>query len=164
MPHIPCKKCDKIFYSKPSWIKKGGGKYCSKYCYSQARKKGRVIKCFTCGKETYKQLKELNKSKDRKFFCGMRCSLQWHNSTFIGSRHPNWIHGEYSYREVMKRNKIVQVCALCKSNNKKVIIVHHIDKNRKNNTIKNLTWLCRNCHFLVHNYENENKRLRESIS
>jgi predicted HNH restriction endonuclease len=27
-----------------------------------------------------------------------------------------------------------------------------VDKNRKNNKIKNLIWLCRNCHFLIHNY------------
>jgi len=44
---------------------------------------------------------------------------------------------------------------------KKVIIVHHIDKNRKNNKLSNLAWLCRNCHFLVHHHEEENLKFLE---
>ncbi|MBI4281264.1 HNH endonuclease [Candidatus Uhrbacteria bacterium] len=39
--------------------------------------------------------------------------------------------------------------------NNRVLLVHHIDENRKNNVLSNLVWLCRNCHFLVHKY-NEN--------
>ncbi|MHA1267983.1 MAG: HNH endonuclease [Candidatus Helarchaeota archaeon] len=32
----------------------------------------------------------------------------------------------------------------------RVLAVHHIDSNRRNNSPGNLTWLRRNCHYLVH--------------
>jgi len=41
------------------------------------------------------------------------------------------------------------------------LIVHHIDKNRNNNGIENLIWLCQNCHYLVHHYTDDRKRLSE---
>jgi predicted HNH restriction endonuclease len=41
---------------------------------------------------------------------------------------------------------------LCGKDDKRIIAVHHIDKNRSNNKLKNLAWLCYNCHFLVHHY------------
>lgn len=94
----------------------------------------------------------------------MRCSLTWRNSTFVGEKHPNWRHGVFSYKETLLRSGIPQVCALCKTTKRSVIIVHHLDKNRKNNNLENLTWLCRNCHFLVHNYEEENGKLLRVLS
>lgn len=39
-------------------------------------------------------------------------------------------------------------CTLCKSN--KYLDIHHIDKNRRNNSVKNLIILCRSCHRRVH--------------
>ncbi len=35
---VICKICKDKFYAKPSWLKNGGGKYCSKYCYNKAFK------------------------------------------------------------------------------------------------------------------------------
>lgn len=163
MPHIPCKICSKIFYSKPSWIKKGGGKYCSIDCSSKARMKGKVVKCSTCNNEIYKTLKAINKSESGKLFCNKQCSLEWLSSKFVGKKHPNWTNGEFSYKETLKRSNICQICILCETENKKVLIVHHIDKNRKNNTPQNLIWICRNCHFLVHNHDVENYNLLKKL-
>ena len=163
MPYIPCRICRRKFYAKPSWLKRGEGKFCSIGCYTQARKTGKTINCFVCGKETYKPLKELNRSKYKRFFCSKKCSTPWRNSLYTGKRHPNWKYGEFSYKDTMNRNGAPQVCTLCATRNKEVIIVHHIDKNRKNNNISNLTWLCRNCHFLVHHYDDENKKLLKKV-
>lgn len=50
----------------------------------------------------------------------------------------------------MIRNKIPQICGLCRTRDKRILAVHHLDRNKLNNKIDNLTWLCHNCHFLVH--------------
>jgi predicted HNH restriction endonuclease len=41
--------------------------------------------------------------------------------------------------------------------------VHHIDKDRTNNTLKNLAWLCHNCHYLVHHDKLEMQRFLKSL-
>ena len=69
-----------------------------------------------------------------------------------GVNAPNWIAGENAYRALLKRAKIPVVCSKCGIKDKRVLSVHHKDRNRKNNDLKNLEWLCRNCHFLVHWY------------
>lgn len=39
-------------------------------------------------------------------------------------------------------------CFICKSTNN--LVIHHKDRNRKNNDINNLLLLCRECHNVVH--------------
>lgn len=54
-----------------------------------------------------------------------------------------------NYRKVaLKRLK--HSCVKCGVTNLKVLIVHHKDRNRQNNNLDNLEFLCRNCHFLEH--------------
>jgi hypothetical protein len=48
-----CLNCKIPFYTKPSWVKSGGGKYCSLNCKYIASKVGENIPCFTCGKVVY---------------------------------------------------------------------------------------------------------------
>jgi len=50
----------------------------------------------------------------------------------------------------MKENKIKPICSKCGFEDKRVLVIHHKDYNRKNNNINNLIWLCRNCHYLIH--------------
>ncbi|MFH1508696.1 MAG: HNH endonuclease [bacterium] len=69
-----------------------------------------------------------------------------------GENHPQWKYGKYYYLPLMKRKKKM-ICMKCNEKNKKVLVVHHIDRNRKNNELENLIWLCRNCHYLVHQYK-----------
>jgi len=158
VPIVKCKVCDKDFSAKPFWIKKGYGVYCSPGCQHEGRKNGKVVKCFTCKKEIYKQKKALDRSKSGKFFCGRSCQTKWRNSEFSGVKHKNWKDGLYSYRSVLVRHKVPKICNLCKTKDSRVLAVHHIDKNRKNNKVNNLAWLCHNCHFLVHHYDEENEK------
>jgi hypothetical protein len=105
-----------------------------------------------CGKETYKTKKQLRVCRSKKYFCGKSCQAKWRNSVFIGDKHANWKNGMYSYRSVLSRNKIPEVCSICKTKDKRVLVVHHIDKDRKNNKVDNLAWLCHNCHHIIHYY------------
>ncbi len=152
MPQVKCKICNKEFYVKPSHLKMGYGKYCSRECHYEAQKKGKFVVCDVCGVTTWKAPKALKNSKSGKFFCSKKCQTVWRNKHFSGKKHANWKGGEHTYRRIMKVNKITPVCKKCKLKDERVLVVHHVDCNRKNNDIENLVWLCYNCHRLVHNH------------
>ena len=157
MPVVSCKWCSKRFYAKPNWLKLGHGKYCSIYCRGQAHRRGKEVKCAICSKKVYKSLKSIKGSQSGKLFCSKKCSLLWHNSYFVQEKHGNWKTGEFSYKRHVLRNHVKAYCRLCNKNDQRILLIHHLDKNRNNNTLRNLTWLCHNCHFLVHQYtEREN--------
>lgn len=58
-----CKICRKEFKTKPSIVKKGFGKYCSQKCQRLGLRNGKEIKCFLCGKISYKNKTNLGRSK-----------------------------------------------------------------------------------------------------
>jgi len=151
MPIVNCAKCNKEFYAKPSWIEKGFGKFCSSKCQYEAQKKGKFISCSICRKKTWKQPCKIKHSKSGKFFCSKSCQTVWRNQEFMGPKHHNWKGGEcIHHKDFLIKNKIKLICRLCKTKDERVLAVHHIDRNRKNNNIKNLIFLCQNCHHLVH--------------
>ncbi len=151
MPWISCANCTKDFYAKPSHIKIGWGKYCSQLCSSEKMKTGEVRSCEICKKSFYRTKLEIKRSKSGRFFCNKSCFAVWKNAHVLsGENHGNWKGGENTYRKIMLRNNIKPICSKCDITNVKVLVVHHIDQNRKNNKIDNLRWLCRNCHYLAH--------------
>ncbi|MFZ2188891.1 MAG: hypothetical protein WAV73_04995 [Candidatus Moraniibacteriota bacterium] len=164
MPQVKCKICSKEFYAKPNWVKLGWGKYCSRKCKHEAAKTGREINCAICNKKTYKTQKALKGSKSNKYFCSKSCQTVWRNSViFVGKNHTNWKDGKFTYRTIIARSDVPKVCKLCGEEDDRVLLVHHLDVNNKNNELKNLTWLCHNCHFLVHHYIEERKKLAVKI-
>lgn len=156
MPQVNCKICGKEFYAKPSHQKHGWGKYCSRGCQHKGQLRGEFINCAVCQKKIWKTPKALKGSKSGKYFCGKHCQTIWRNKFFSGTKHPNWKDGEnVEYRKILTDNNIKQICNVCGNTDKRVLVAHHIDRNHRNNDIKNLTWLCLNCHYLVHKH-NEN--------
>lgn len=164
MPQVSCLSCAIKFHAKPSWLKIGSGKYCSKQCHYKGLKKGQTVPCSICKKLTYRSPKMLSKSRSKKYFCSKSCQTRWRNTFYIGPRHINWKHGKTVYRALISRSGIQKVCKLCNSNDTRILAVHHIDRDRKNNTLKNLAWLCHNCHFLVHHYPTEKEKFMVSIA
>lgn len=153
MPYVKCKICGKDFYAKPRHLKIGWGKYCSIGCRTKSQYIGKHLKCDYCGKDIYKSPSDLRKSSSRKFFCNRAYHCAWENVNRRNLENaPNWNGGEAIYRTIMDKSGIIRICAQCKIEDKRLLVVHHIDKNRKNNKIYNLQWLCRNCHYLVHFY------------
>lgn len=67
------------------------------------------------------------------------------------SKKPKYSQNKYQML-ILKRDK--KKCVLC--DRKENIIVHHIDKNIKNNLSNNLITLCRKCHTKIHNKEQFN--------
>ncbi len=163
MLSVLCSVCSKEFHTKPYWVKIGKGKYCSAKCQHISSRTGQEKPCFVCGKISYKTVKQLGRSKSGKFFCSKSCQTKWRNTEFVGEKHGNWKNGGYVYKSILLRNKIPAVCKLCGLKDKRVLAVHHIDKDHKNNKIDNLAWLCHNCHHLVHHDKVESERFRVTV-
>lgn len=162
MPLVRCLICSTEFYVKPSHRLKGWGKYCSAACRTQSQFKGKNVNCFICNKQIYRSPKDLRSSNSGKYFCSKTCQTIWRNTIlYSGENHINWKYGESAYRRILKSTGTEQMCMLCKTNDIRILIVHHKDKNRRNNNIMNLIWLCHNCHYLVHHYSKEQNRLRK---
>lgn len=163
MPNVLCIRCNTEFYAKPNWLKIGWGKYCSRECVFKNQRKGEIVNCFSCKKEVYKSPRELTRSKSGNFFCSKSCQTRWRNSVYIGPNHRNWKDGENSYRDILLRTKVSQVCRRCKIDDKRILAVHHLDRNRQNNKVDNLIWLCHNCHYLLHHDKEEDKKFMEAL-
>lgn len=151
-----CKICGEIFLRKRSQIIYGGGYFCSNRCRFEGRKTGKKILCTFCGIEVYRPLGQLGKSKSGNHYCSKDCLFKWIAKEYDG--HPNWKGGMYTYRDKLKKTNIIAVCGLCGEKDQRMLVVHHIDQNRANSSLENLTWLCHNCHHLVHTYEGEKMR------
>lgn len=163
MPDSRCLICKIEFYVKPSHQKKGWGKYCSILCRTKSQYKGKNVECFICQKNIYRSPKSLKGSISNKFFCSKTCQTIWRNQIlFSGENHANWKHGKSACRRILKASGKKQVCSLCKTSDIRVLAVHHKDKNRKNNKVNNLIWLCHNCHYLIHHYKDEHDKLIEN--
>lgn len=163
IPNTKCKICGRDFYARPSFLKIGWGKYCSKKCQYKSFKTGKKFKCFVCGKDGYRVLAKISHSKSGKFFCSKSCQTKWRNTQFIGPLHKNWKGGFSTYRDILEREGKIKKCALCGENDKRVLAVHHKDHNHKNNKINNLSYLCHNCHYLVHHDKLEEKKFMEVL-
>ena len=164
MPRVQCAICSTEFYAKPHWLLRGWGRYCSIECKRQGQKTGVFTDCFSCGKKVYKTQRALRGSQSKNYFCNRSCQTKWRNSVFVGEKHANWKTGANVYRTLLARSGVARVCNLCRTRDKRILAVHHIDHHRANNDLKNLAWLCHNCHFLVHHHEEERKKFMVSIA
>lgn len=155
MPWLGCKICGNRFYAKPRHIKIGWGKFCSDRCKFIGQRRGKFVNCDYCGKSLYRSPKELLKSKSGLYFCSRSCHASWRNENIrIGESHPNWQTGISTYRKLLLKNTNKLKCENCSISDIRVLIVHHKDENRSNNRLENLALLCRNCHYIRHEFEN----------
>jgi len=152
MENIKCDLCKNEFRRKRSQILLAKKHYCSTKCHNLDKRKGKIIVCFVCKRKVYKKNKDIDNSKNKKYFCSVKCSNQWLGSKNQGKNHPNWINGKSVYKNILKRTDISRFCRMCGEKDTRILVVHHIDQNRENNALTNLAWLCHNCHFLVHHY------------
>lgn len=145
--YVTCDYCGIKFYKKPSQIRRSLRNFCSEKCQHTANRRGKITKCFLCKKEIYKSRKALIESKGSRNFCSKKCALRWQR----GKNHENWKVGVTTYKRFLE-GAMPPRCAICNLTDRRILIAHHVDFNRQNNTLNNLTWLCYNCHFLVRHY------------
>lgn len=152
MANVNCQICKTEFYAKPSHLRLGYGKYCSLSCSRQSQKTGTYLPCYQCNTLTWKTPKDIRKSKSGYLFCSKKCSMAWKNANVLsGINHPLWKGGHSMYRERLEKVSKNISCQDCGITDMRVLVVHHKDQNRQNNKLSNLVWLCRNCHYIIHN-------------
>ncbi|KKU70088.1 MAG: hypothetical protein UX94_C0011G0016 [Parcubacteria group bacterium GW2011_GWA2_47_21] len=164
MSHLLCKICRKKFYVRPTHVKIGWGKYCSRSCHHKGMRTGKFIGCFLCGKGIYRTPTSMLHSKSKKYFCSKSCQTKWRNTQYIGSKHANWKDGKNAYKSVLNRHGIMPICFYCRTRDKRILAVHHIDENHFHNYVSNLAWLCHNCHYLVHNDKVEKQKFLANLN
>lgn len=78
--------------------------------------------------------------------------MSWKNSVLSsGTNHPLWKDGRSTYRQrLLKKSGKIAKCTNCGIKDVRLLEAHHKDRNRSNNALSNLEWLCKNCHYLVH--------------
>lgn len=125
-----------------------------------------LIKCKKCGKEEEHHAKGLcdkcykDQWKPKMMVC-KRCGKErpHHSKGYCKSCHTFLFHldkvKEYNHRkyhniDIEIYKKVTEKCALC--NFDKIVELHHLDKNRKNNDTKNMIGLCPNHHKMIHDY------------
>ena len=89
-----------------------------------------------------------NKNKGQE---SITCSYSCANTYFRSKdNNPNWQNGSTTYRK-HGLHVYGAKCNRCNyDKNTAALIVHHIDRDRKNNDLSNLEVLCCNCHAIEH--------------
>ena len=142
--HKDCEQCGKNFYVMPNAIKTR--KYCSKECNINSQKSRMSKECLICNKMmTFKKCKD-----NRKKYCSVECkkvALRTNKRLDISANFKDCKTLKLRMNDI----GLVEKCNRCSySVYKEILVVHHIDRNRKNNTLKNLEVLCPNCHAIEH--------------
>ena len=136
-----CHVCGKHFSHIAS--RANSAKYCSRGCYYKAMHiKGTVrVQCHHCGK-----VFQDSPSTHRKF-CSRQCTRK--------SSIDVWQPGFQTARKNMIHRDMLRQCERCGyREERQILVVHHRDRNRRNNALSNLEVLCPNCHALEHRKKN----------
>lgn len=141
-----CKICSKTYFTS-KW-KATDSKYCSIPCKVEGRKVAgtREFPCAACGKPVRRRPKEFR----RTITCSIACREQAKILEFPRTPHV------LSVRKWFSRFNRMSECEKCGYKEiVGILILHHRDRNRKNNTRENLAVLCPNCHAAEHLEENK---------
>lgn len=140
-PNTVCFVCKNPIYRRPGQIKKNEGRvFCSAICYGKFCK--REIPCLVCGKLI---LSGLNKKT-----CSRICSNKHRTGIKYRIGRPN---DKAKTFRVLKLKLIKErggKCERCTYNKCEVLQIHHKNRNRMDNGLKNLEIVCPNCHYEEH--------------
>ena len=152
--YVECPVCGAMFYKRRS-----EQLYCSKKCSGEAHKKRILIQCDFCGKEFERNECHIQEHN----FCSRSCLNEWHKDNRIGNSSPRWgggVHIQDGYLFLRQddgsykaEHRIIMEKELGRELNSDEI-VHHIDENKKNNSIDNLVVLTRAEHAKIHHTKN----------
>ena len=84
-----CEVCGEPFFTWPSEIKKGWGRYCSQRCKKIAQHTSVITRCAYCGVEFEVWLSRAKQSKSGELFCSLECRSKFRT----GEKHPNYKGG-----------------------------------------------------------------------
>lgn len=147
-----CLQCKQDFLAAERFHRNGLAKYCSIKCQRDSLKNRIKTECYRCGKSIERIPSKARLSKSGLFFCSRECkdiaqSLEG-GCKEIQPEHYGNANGKNTYR-VKALKRYPNKCANIECNwyeDTRILEVHHIDSNRKNNSLDNLIILCPICH------------------
>lgn len=165
-----CEWCNGVFQVRPSYLKRGRGKFCShSCCVSKTHAKKRATfkdncKCAMCGKAFRKTPSRLKNSKSNLHFCSRLCKDKAQRIEGLEAMRPHTYKDGYSrYRQVAFRHHPHE-CKKCEYHKiVNVLVVHHIDRDHSNNQPENLEILCPTCHEEEHFLSKDGRFTNTSI-
>lgn len=152
VPNAQCRTCGKVFHRSPANFRESNTHaYCSKECYTEARKAGMAEvrrplhtehhrSCRHCGKSF--TLKHSTRNYYQRQYCSDECERLSRKSTGVFAR----------YFETRKRGGNCEICGIYEPD---ILEVHHKDRSRDNNRPENLLLICPNCHRRIHRSQKE---------
>ncbi len=145
--NLNCKICNKEFYAKPSFVKRGA-RFCSIACSDKAKFKNVPLICKLCGKEYYRAVSQVKWRGTG--FCSNKC--KWKSYTTRTSESIwNYKGDKVGYRDLHKwverhlgkPNK----CEFCKFETNKPYSFHWANKSWKyKRKLDDWIRLCLKCH------------------
>lgn len=149
-----CETCDHPFLAPLKETVRGNGRFCSRSCSSARPRKLKLTNavCGYCDNKFYCRPSRIRNSKSGLLFCCRSHKDIAHRLNGITDLHPPHYGtgtGQYSYRE-QAWAAFQHICNRCRFNDERILVVHHLDRNRKNNALDNLEILCPNCHAMEH--------------
>jgi len=137
--------CGKQIYKRPIQISANKGKvYCGQVCYGVSCRKEKA--CVVCGKSI---LASLNKKT-----CSRACSNTQRAGIVYGRERKNDKVKNYRYLKSILIEERGCFCERCKYSRGEILVVHHKNRNRTDNTLENLELICPNCHAEEHYSKN----------
>jgi len=165
---IQCLECQKAFKADLRELKRGRAQFCSLGCAGKhnGEKRRRAhepnVKCALCEEPFYKSQHKQTRSKSGLFFCSRAHKDEAQRIGGIKEIMPaHYGATAKNYRQIALR-ELSNSCSRCGyDRHVEILHVHHINRNRADNTIANLEILCPTCHEAEH-FRNRDGKWRMS--
>jgi len=153
-----CQTCKKKFAALVREVNRGNAKYCSRTCFGQRPNRFKVkesnCKCSYCNEPFYRSASKIKASKSGMMFCNRKCKESAQksksDSKFDAIRPNHYGASSKNYRKIAFEN-YEMICTNCGYDKyPQILEVHHIDRDRDNNSLSNLRVLCPTCHQEEH--------------
>ncbi len=140
-PNTKCSICKKEIYRRPSVLSLNNGRaYCDQVCYGKSCRK--EISCLVCKSPI---LAGANKKT-----CSRECSnINRKGTLYTRSQTKDKVKQNRTLKKILLKER-GRKCERCSYKKYEILHVHHIDRDRKNNSLKNLELICPNCHAVEH--------------
>lgn len=127
---------------------------------SDKRRTGNMLPCKKCGQHTYLsrlRLLRLETGEVKWVFCSMSCNSSYYSSRRVGPLGSNWKGGVSIYPRAFREARKVALERdghRCQSDGPHSgrLEVHHVDGDKHNTELFNLTTLCAKCHKRTHRW------------
>lgn len=142
-PSKVCDECGKGFTPKTR-----RSRFCSYKCWRSTNDKARGVDCtcLYCGKRFKRTARSIKQVK------GVYCSGECRH---LGKRVTKSV---FRYRHIALRTYEKRCCDCGYDTHSEILVVHHVDRNRKNGDVSNLCVVCPNCHALRHLANRRNRK------